>query len=197
MRIILASTSPYRRDLLSRLGLPFDVATPDVDENFVKARAWPPRDVAVELSRLKAESVAAQMTDGVVIGCDQVVDAAGVILDKPGTKDRAAGQLRALAGTTFELHSATTFIDVSPGGIVGEPDPHCVTTSLTMRPLTDPEIDRYLDLDEPYDCAGSFRIEKAGIALFEQCATADFTAIVGLPMMLVARDLREREVAAP
>lgn len=183
--LVLASTSPYRRELLLRLGLPFACAAPGVDEAAVKrASLGDPAAVATELARRKALAIAAQRPGAIVIGSDQCACLDGRILDKPGTAANAHAQLAALAGRTHELRTA---VAIAHGGDVVE---WTEVTRLSMRPLAQTEIERYVAADRPLDCAGSYKIEGLGITLFERVDGADWTAIQGLPLLRLAAELR-------
>ncbi len=187
-RIILASTSPYRRDLLGRLRLPFEVVPSHVDET-----PWPeeaPAALAVRLALAKARAVAAQHPDAWVIGSDQVCDLAGQVLNKPGTHDRAVAQLRALSGQRAQFHTALALVRADPAHI-GQ---HLSTVNVRYRPLDEAEIHAYLMLDQPYDCAGSAKCETLGISLVEHIHSDDPTALVGLPLIATTRLLRQAGV---
>ena len=180
--LVLASTSPYRRELLARLGLPFRTRAPACDEWALK-RALPaglaPEGVAAALARAKAESLRDVEPHAVVLGSDQLVALGDRILGKPGSVEAAAAQLAALAGRT---HLLVTAVAVVHEGRVLE---HVDVTHLRMRALSSAQIERYVAADAPLDCAGSYRLEARGIALFESIAGGDHTAIVGLPLMAV------------
>lgn len=185
-RIVLASTSRYRRALLERLGIPFDAIAPTCDED-----AHPhlePRPLAERLAREKAESVAAP--GAIVIGSDQVVDLDGEVLGKPGSAEAAQRQLARLAGRSHRLITAVAVRDVDRGVTVVDVDVH----TLVMRPLDPRQIAAYVAHDAPLDCAGSYVFERRGIALFDRVEAdpeiADDTAIVGLPLMKLLRLLR-------
>ncbi|MGA1526153.1 MAG: Maf family protein [Planctomycetota bacterium] len=184
-RLVLASTSPYRRRLLARLGFAFDVAAPGVDEEAV-APPGSPLEVAEALARAKALAVASSVpADAVVIGSDQVCALGDLRLGKPGTAAGAVAQLERLAGKTHELITAVAV--VTRGVVTGFVD----RTRLTMRPLTLAEIEAYVAEDDPVDCAGSYKLEAAGISLFERIDSVDWTAIEGLPLLELARVLRD------
>ncbi|MCZ7648527.1 MAG: Maf family protein [Planctomycetota bacterium] len=183
--LILASTSPYRRRLLERLGAPFRCVAPECDEAAVKAEGLPPRMLAEKLARLKAASIAAREPHAVVLGGDQIAVGPLGILDKPGAPEAAAAQLRQLSGRTHELITA---VAVQRGDVVRD---HTDVARLTMRELDATRIEAYLDADQPWDCAGSYKLESRGIGLFERIECADFTAIEGLPLMALAGILRE------
>jgi septum formation protein len=189
-RLILASTSRYRREQLARLGVPFDAIAPTCDEDALK-RAFladgasndRPLALARHLASAKAASVAAAHPDAVVIGGDQLGDLDGEILGKPGSRERAIEQLLRMSGRTHRL--VTAICVHHPGGIIERID----LTRLTMRQLDRPAVERYVDADQPVDCAGSYKLELRGIALFERIDSADFTAITGLPLITLAADL--------
>lgn len=188
--LILASTSPYRRSLLERLGVPFHCVAPRVDEVHYKRLGLPPRNLAEVLAEAKARSVAeACATAGgeppLVIGCDQVASLGRQILGKPGSTQGAVEQLMALAGKQHELITSVALVRGERLAL------HTDVALLTMRQLTPQEIARYVEADRPLDCAGSFKIESRGIALFEEIRAADHSAITGLPLMALTTLLRE------
>ncbi len=192
MRLILASTSPYRRALLDRLGLPYEAVAPRCDEEPLKTSGKPPEVVAAELARAKAASVAARYPDALVLGADQLVDLDGEILGKPGTCAAAEAQLRRLSGRTHRLLTAAALL--APGGRWREVlDTH----SMTLRALSNDEIRRYVERVAPLGCCGAYKIEGSGIALFEAVEGRDFTAIMGLPLMGVSAALRAAGWAIP
>ncbi len=182
-RLILASTSRYRRELLERLQLPFWVRTPGVDE---AASAWEaPAALAPRLALAKALAVARANPGTIVIGSDQVADLDGHALGKPATPERARAQLLAASGRAVHFHTAVAI--VGPDGTQRE---HVDRTTVRFRTLTAAQVARYVELDAPLDCAGSFRSEGLGIALFESIESTDPTALVGLPLAWVAGALR-------
>ncbi len=185
-RLVLASTSPYRRQLLERLGLPFEVRSPGVDE--AAHRDLAPDAQATRLAELKAQAVAAP--GALVIGSDQLVDLDGEVLGKPGSAEAAVAQLRRMAGRTHRLVTAVAVHDVDAGRTRTALDVH----RLTMLPLPDALLERYVALDAPLDCAGAYRLEGRGLALFSRIEadpdTADDTAIIGLPLMKLIGLLR-------
>jgi len=183
--LVLASTSPYRRALLERLRVPFEAVAPGVDEAAVKARGGEPRRVVEELARRKAEAGRALRPDAVTIGSDQAGVLDGRVLDKPGTEAGAIAQLCALRGRHHQLVTAVTV--AHPGGLVQFTD----VTTLVMRALDDDEVARYVAAERPLDCAGSYKIEGLGIALFERIESRDHTAIVGLPLLELSAALRD------
>jgi septum formation protein len=192
MHLILASTSRYRQELLARLGVPFTCQAPGVDEDAVKAdRALGPRQVAEILAERKARAVAAQHPGAVVIGSDQLAHLDGDVLGKPGTAEGAEVQLARLAGRTHELVTAVCIIH--PGGV----ERHTDLAQLSMRPLAAGAIARYVAADRPLDCAGAYKLECRGIALFSAVACADHTAITGLPLIWTAGVLGRLGIPIP
>lgn len=183
--LVLASTSPYRRELLSRLGVPFSTVAPACDEAQLKELMPNPRMLAQLLAREKALSVVAEHPGKFVLGCDQLVELDGAVLGKPGNEERAIAQLSRLAGRAHRL--ITAFALVTPDGGLDE---HLDVHTLYMREVTSHELSRYVAHDRPFDCAGSYKIEQRGITLFERIEGDDFTAIVGLPLMALASRLR-------
>ncbi|MFT4703328.1 MAG: septum formation protein [Bradymonadia bacterium] len=190
--LILASTSRYRRALLERLGHPFDCIAPGVDERLWKGRGLSPRELVRQLALAKATAVASAHPGAIVIGSDQCASLDGAILGKPHTRDNAIAQLVLMAGRTHELLTGVAVIGPD-GEVTGHIDVH----RLTMRTLGVEAIARYVDADEPLDCAGSYKIEGRGVALFERVEGDDGTAIIGLPLMWVARTLTALGVVTP
>lgn len=184
MKLILASTSKYRKELLGRLGIPFEAVSPVCDEESYLARGLAPRELATTLATAKAFSLAAEFPDAAILGSDQVATIDGKILGKPGTHARAMEQLQLMSGRTHQLITAVTI--AARGELFG----FCDITRLTMRPLTEGEISRYLEADQPLDCAGSYKLECRGITLFSAIESRDHTAIVGLPLIEVTSILR-------
>lgn len=189
--LVLASTSPYRRELLARLRLAFTCEPPGVDEDTVKRTLRDPAAVVAELARQKARAVAARRPGAIVIGSDQCACLAGTMLDKSGTVAAAVAQLQRLSGRTHQLHTAVAI--VHPAGLVEWTD----VTRLSMRPLSIAEIDRYVAAEQPLDCAGSYKIEGLGITLFERIDSGDQTAIQGLPLLRLAAELRALGLELP
>lgn len=181
--LILASSSPYRKELLARLRLPFEAISPDIDESPRAGEA--PHELARRLAREKAEAVARQRPGAVVVGSDQVAICNGQLLGKPGTFERAFAQLRLMAGQTAEFWTAVAVTD-GTRTFVAESTTRCV-----LRPLTDAEIDSYLRADLPLDTAGSAKVESLGIVLMERIDSDDPTALIGLPLITVTRLLTE------
>ena len=189
-RLLLASTSPYRHALLSRLRLPFDTAAPGVDETPAPGEA--PSALAARLARAKAGDVAARFPGAWAIGSDQVACLAGAPLGKPGDRDHAVAQLSAMSGATVAFH---TVVAVARSGHATQARED--VTTVRFRTLSPQEIGRYLDAEAPFDCAGSFKAEGLGIALFESIASRDPTALVGLPLIATAALLRQAGFALP
>jgi septum formation protein len=183
--LILASTSPYRRELLERLGVPFAVEAPDVDEGHLAGE--PPTERALRLAAAKAEAVALRHPGAVVIGSDQVAAAGGVILDKPGTVERACQQLKHLAGSQARFYTACAVRWHNTGFSVN----HLDTVTVAVRDLAVEEIAAYVAREQPLNCAGSFKSEGLGIALFSRIESEDPTALVGLPLIWLAGALRQ------
>ena len=175
--LILGSTSTYRRDLLARLHIPFEVAAPDVDETPLPDEA--PHALAKRLALAKAKAVAAKFPEGVVIGSDQVADLHGQSLGKPGTHDRAVTQLRMMRGQTVVFQTAVSVVCLESGF----EESSLAAVRVTFRDLTDREIENYLRIEQPYDCAGSAKSEGLGIALLASIDSDDPTALVGLPLI--------------
>ena len=183
-QLILASTSRYRRELLARLRLPFLVVAPDVDETPHAGEA--PAALAQRLAQAKAAAVAALHPNAVVIGSDQVADLDGVAISKPGTHERATQQLRAMSGRAIVFHTAVTVSRRSSGFEATS----LVPVTVHFRSLSDAEIENYLRAEQPYDCAGSAKVETLGIALIEALDAPDPTALVGLPLIQTCAMLR-------
>lgn len=182
--LVLGSTSRYRRELLERLRLPFEVMSPDVDETPRPGEA--PAALADRLALAKARAVAAQCPEAVVIGSDQVADLDGAPLGKPGTHARAVAQLQRMRGRTVVFQTAVAVVCVASGYEAVDR----ASVKVRFRTLTDAEIERYLQAEQPYDCAGSAKSEGLGIALLEAIDSDDPTALVGLPLIRTCRLLR-------
>ena len=182
--LILGSTSRYRRELLERLRVPFDVVSPDVDETPLTGEA--PNALATRLALAKAKAVAALHPHAVVIGSDQVADLNGEPLGKPGTHERAVLQLQRMRGQTVVFQTAVSVVCQASGFEQTE----LAQIKVRFRELSDAEIEAYLRAEEPYDCAGSAKSEGLGIALLDAIDNDDPTALIGLPMIRTARLLR-------
>jgi septum formation protein len=189
--LILASTSPYRRALLGRLGLPFECVAPEADETRLPDEAA--AAMAGRLARLKAEAVASRYPGAVIIGSDQVALRGTDVLGKPGTAERCRAQLRASSGREVVFLTAVYVID----GAAGTAESHLDRTVVRFRELSDAEIDRYIERDQPLDCAGGFKAESLGIALFDSIASNDPTGLTGLPLAWVGGALRRAGFAVP
>ncbi|MFN7572550.1 MAG: Maf family protein [Betaproteobacteria bacterium] len=188
-KIVLASTSPYRRELLARLRLPFAVESPLVDEATLPGEA--PREVALRLAQAKALAVAARHPQAVVIGADQVADLDGAALSKPGTHEAALAQLEAMQGRTVVFHTALAV--AGPAGLAAD----WVDTSVSFRRLSRERLDAYLRAEQPYDCAGAAKIESLGIALVEAVQSTDPTALIGLPLIRLIAMLEAQGIQVP
>ncbi|MEO6746006.1 MAG: Maf family nucleotide pyrophosphatase [Caldimonas sp.] len=184
-RLILASTSRYRRELLSRLHLSFEVEAPEVDET--PAPSEKPAALARRLATAKAQAIATRTPDAVVIGSDQVADLDGTCIGKPGTHERATEQLKSMSGRSVFFHTAVAVLF----GARGYARTEVVSVNVRFRSLTAAEIEHYLRLEQPYDCAGSAKCETLGIALLEAIESDDPTALVGLPLIRTCELLRE------
>ena len=184
-RIVLASTSRYRRALLERLGLPFDCADPQTDESVPAGEAF--AATALRLAEAKARAVAPRFPQALIIGSDQVASCGTLRLDKPGDHDNAVRQLTAMSGRTARFDTAVAVLDA----ISGKTGAQVVACEVTFRKLSAQQIERYLRLAHPYDCAGSAKIEGLGIALVERLSTDDPTSLIGLPLIALTRLLAD------
>lgn len=184
-RLILASASPYRMELLGRLGIPFEALEHRCDERAPGVVGLEPDSLAARLSLAKAESLASLHPDAIVIGSDQVVDLDGEVLGKPHTAERAVAQLMALQGRSHRLVTGVAL--VAPGR---RPASALDVHVMGMRAMSRGEVEVYVEREMPTDCAGSYKIEGLGISLFRSIAGADFTAIMGLPLITVSAMLR-------
>ena len=189
--LILASTSPYRRRLLERFGLPFETARPQVTEEHHAGE--PPSERALRLAVAKAEAVAARHPGAIVIGSDQVAAAGHKVLDKPGDAPTCRAQLASLSGTDARFYTGCAVI--GPSGSVRLV--HLDTTTVFFRSLTSKEIEHYVEREQPFDCAGGFKVEALGITLFESIESRDPTALIGLPLIWLAGALRRAGYALP
>ena len=189
--LILASTSTYRRALLERLGQPFECVAPRVDE-----QAWPGEsasEMSARLARQKAEAVAATRPGSVVVGSDQVALRGATVLGKPGTVERCVEQLRESSGCEVVFLTAVHVID----GTSGRSESHVDRTVVRFRRLAEDEIARYVAADRPLDCAGGFKAESLGIALFDSIESVDPTALTGLPLIWLCGALRRAGIPVP
>jgi septum formation protein len=183
-QLVLGSTSGYRRELLARLHIAFDVAAPDVDETPLPNEA--PQVMAMRLALAKAHAVAAQFPSAIVIGSDQVADLNGIPLGKPGTHERSVAQLRMMRGQTVIFQTAVAVVCVETGFAQSD----LAAVRVRFRDLTDAEIEHYLRTEQPYDCAGSAKSEGLGIALLAAIDSDDPTALIGLPLIRTCTLLR-------
>jgi 7-methyl-GTP pyrophosphatase len=185
---VLASSSPYRRELLARLRLEFDVKTPGIDE--VAPSGESARATALRLAQAKARAVGAKFPRALVIGCDQVAELDGTCLGKPGSHSNAVAQLTAMRGKTVVFHTAVALLNSQTSAMQAADVP----TTVLFRDYSDREIERYLEIERPYDCAGSAKIEGLGIVLVERVVSDDPSALIGLPLMRLAAMLRAEGV---
>jgi len=185
MQFVLASSSPYRKNLLARLLPQFHCVAPAVDET--PGPDEPARDLAARLALAKARAVAADHPEALVIGSDQVAQCAGRLLGKPGNHDAAVRQLRHCSGRTVEFITGLALVRGRPA----LERLHVEPFGVRFRRLTPEEIAHYLERERPYDCAGSFKVEGLGIALFERLQGDDPTSLEGLPLIALSRLLRE------
>ena len=190
-RLVLGSTSRYRAELLRRLCADFEQRSPGTDETALTGET--PSARALRLAIAKAEAAASGWQDALVIGSDQVAELDGVVLDKPGTVERACAQLAASSGREVQFHTALCLLDTRDGHRLT----HVDHTRVRFRRLSAPEIARYVEREQPLDCAGSFKCEGLGISLFESIENEDPSALIGLPLIALARMLRERGVPLP
>ena len=191
MKLVLASTSAYRRELLQRFDLPFDVARPDIDETPLPGET--PQATAERLAVEKARAVAGQFEDALIIGSDQVAHMGDTRFGKPGTVERAIAQLQAISGRTVIFHTALAVLNTRSGHVQLD----AVPTQVRFRTLGDDEIVRYVNKERPLDCAGSAKSEGLGITLLDALSGDDPNALVGLPLIALARMLRNEGIALP
>lgn len=185
MKLVLASESKNRVALLQRLGIPFSCRPHGLDEQDIVQGVSSPRQITTTLAEEKAASVAHHEVGAVVIGSDQVVALGAQIIGKPGSRDRAIEQLLQMSGKT---HDVITAVAISFEGRIHR---HVEAAQVTLRQLSQDELRRYVDQDQPFDCAGSYRIGAMGITLVERIVVEDFTAISGLPLIYVTTVLRQ------
>lgn len=189
-RLILGSSSPYRKELLSRLRIPFEVMLPDIDETPLPDEA--PEATAVRLAREKALAIIRKAPGSLVIGSDQVATMDGLQIGKPGSHARALDQLRMMRNRRVVFHTALCLVDGRHNNSVQLEN---VKTFVTFRDLPDQELDAYLRIEQPYDCAGSAKNEGLGIALVERLESTDPTALTGLPLIALTTMLRRAGVS--
>ena len=188
-KLILASTSPFRRELLSRLGIPFAVANPQTDESAQPGEQ--PEALALRLSEAKARAVANEYPDALIIGSDQVATVDGKVFGKPGSHERAVEQLKQLSGKTVNFFTGLCLLNSR----TGEADVRGIPTLVTFRDLTEQEIENYLRREPAYNCAGSAKSEGLGIALMSSMRGDDPNALVGLPLIALCDMLRRQGMA--
>lgn len=189
--IILASTSVYRKEQLQRLRLSFKSVPPDVSEDGLKAQGLDHVELSRQLALLKARAVSSRFPDAIVIGGDQVASFDNETLSKPKTKERAVEQLAMLSGNEHRLITSLAIISS------GNEYLHTSIAHMAMRDLSSAQIERYVDMDEPLQCCGSYRLEALGISLFEKIDCDDYTSIIGIPLMWTAKILSSLGVAVP
>jgi septum formation protein len=189
--LVLASSSPYRRELLARLRMPFEVMSPDVDETPLANEA--PQDTALRLAQLKARAVADKFPDALIIGSDQVALLGEQQIGKPHTHENAKKQLQAASGRSMVFHTALCLYNSKSGNM----QTRVVPITIQFRSLSDAVIERYLAAEQPYNCAGSAKSEGLGIALIERFAGEDPNALVGLPLIALVDMLHQEGVAVP
>lgn len=190
-KIILASTSVYRREQLSRLHVDFEALPPNVDEDAVKTQGLNHTELSRELSLLKARAISTQHNEAIVIGGDQVASFGDEILSKPKTPENAFTQLKKLSGNTHQLITSLAMIHR------GNEYVHTAIATMHMRELSDEQIRRYIDIDEPLHSCGSYRLEALGISLFEKIECDDYTGIIGIPLMWTSKTLSQLGVEIP
>lgn len=177
MNVILASASKYRRQQLEQIGLRFQAISAKIDEDSLKDESLKPQDLCELLAKAKAKSLQDDFSDEIIIGCDQLVQFQSQILGKAHTVEKARAQLKKLSGQTHELITSMHIL------YKDQAITHTDITRLTMRPLSDQDINDYVMQDQPLDCAGSYKLEKAGISLFQSIQSEDHSAIIGIPLI--------------
>ena len=188
-RLILASSSAYRRELLGRLQLPFEVMVPAIDESALPGEA--PETTALRLARAKAQAVALRAPGSIVIGSDQVATLDGEQIGKPGNHANALAQLQKMRGRSVVFHTALCLWDGRACALTGGAQLENIQTVVTFRDLPDAELDAYLRIEQPYDCAGSAKNEGLGIAILDKIDSSDPTALTGLPLIALTGMLRK------
>lgn len=187
-KLILASSSPYRQELLARLGLAFDAISPEIDETPLDGEL--PQETALRLAQLKAKKIAESHPDALVIGCDQVATLDGIQLGKPITHENAVKQLQHQRGRHVTFHSALCLFNAATKKMQAEVVPYDVE----FRQLTDAQIENYLRIETPYNCAGSAKSEGLGIALIASMKGSDPNALIGLPLIKLISMLQNEQV---
>lgn len=189
LALILASSSPYRKELLARLRLPFEAVSPEVDESPLVNEA--PQETALRLAQVKARKIAKSHPQALIIGCDQVATLDGIQLGKPGNHENAVKQLQMMRGRTVIFHSALCLYNAQTGNMQAEVVPY----EVAFRALTDAQIESYLRAEEPYNCAGSAKSEGLGIALISSMNGTDPNALIGLPLIRLISMLQNENVS--
>ena len=192
-RLILGSSSVYRKELLSRLGLPFEVMSPDIDETALPGES--PAATALRLAQQKAEAIAAKAPGSLIIGSDQVATLDGEQIGKPGNHANALQQLQKMRGREVIFHTALCLFDGRSGMASPQVQLENIQTFVTFRDLPDAELDAYLRIEQPYDCAGSAKNEGLGIAILEKITSSDPTALTGLPLIALTGMLRRANIS--
>ncbi|WP_237056621.1 Maf family protein [Microbulbifer sediminum] len=186
--LILASSSPYRRALLEQLELPFECASPHINEEALTGESGP--ELAARLASEKARALAARYPHGLIIGSDQVAECDGRLLGKPGTPEKAEEQLSACSGRRVCFHTGLSLLQAASGRQLTQVEPF----SVIFRELTPGQIRRYVEREQPLDCAGSFKVEGLGIALFEKMEGSDYNSLIGLPLIRLVNMLRQFDI---
>lgn len=190
-RLLLASSSPYRRELLSRLQLPFDCSAPNIDETAHNNETA--EHLVLRLAEAKARALTLSHPDHLIIGSDQVAILGREILGKPHTPERAMAQLKACSGNSVTFLTSVALLDSRSGRLQVD----CVPFTVHFRELDESRIERYLRIEQPYDCAGSFKAEGLGISLFRTTSGSDATSLIGLPLIRLVDMLLEEGVQIP
>ena len=190
-RLILASSSPYRKALLQRFGLAFDAVSPAIDEKGLDNES--PQQQVLRLAETKARKIAASSPDALIIGSDQIALLGNEILTKPGNKTNAIHQLQRMRNRMIQFKTGLCVLNSRTNAV----QTACIDYDVYFRDLTDAEIERYLDAEQPYDCAGSFKSERLGISLLTKMSGDDPTALVGLPLIRLAEMLRKEGIIIP
>ncbi len=188
-RLILGSSSPYRKQLLSRLQIPFEIIAPNIDEKALPNET--PQDTALRLAHSKAIAIASQVSDALIIGSDQVATLNGEQIGKPGNHAMALLQLQKMRGQRVIFHTALCLLDGRNSNRETAVQLENIQTFVTFRNLSDAELDAYLQIEQPYDCAGSAKNEGLGIAILEKIESTDPTALTGLPLIALTGMLRK------
>ncbi len=189
MDLILASSSPYRRELLERLGLSIECIKPELDEAQIQSQSdLSVQEKAEALALAKAKKVQEQRPDQLILAGDQIASLESQILTKPGNRENTIRQLTEMQGREHKLYTSICILGPNSQDI------HTNIACLKMRKLSPKEIESYVDLDQPFDCAGAYKLEKAGIALFEKIDCDDFTAIQGIPLIQLTKCLIQKKI---